>query len=200
MRNVTSSYVTGPQLPTSAQAEVIDGMIAEAGIASSPKSVDYATEYTQKYRDARGRHEGWAYITALNGGSGDPIEQIATEYWSKAGITFRGFDAAGKGDGSGDPQVDSLIAKARVERDTEKRRALIFDIQRYLAKPLNSLKPPGLATGFEMVWPCLGNFRVHQRPTPYIYGHWIDETKPPIHEVDVSVRRQTKTPETSSDS
>jgi ABC-type transport system substrate-binding protein len=155
-------------------------MISEAGIISRAQSVDDATEYTQKYRDARGRHEGWAYITALSGGSGDPIEQLATEYWSKAGVTFHGFDAGGRGDGSGDPQVDALIEKARVERDTEKRRGLIFEMQRTLAKPLYRLKPPGLSTGFEMVWPCLANFKVHQRPTPYIYGQWVDETKPPF--------------------
>jgi ABC-type transport system substrate-binding protein len=172
--------VTGPQLPTTNQAEAIDAMIAEAGIVSKGHSVDYATEYVPKYRDAKGQYEGWAYITGLTGGSGDVVDILASEYWSKSGVSYHGFDAKMKGDQSGDPQVDALIEKARVERDTERRRALVFDLQRYLGKSLYGLLPPGVASGFEMVWPCLRNFRVHLRPPPYLYGQWVDEAKPPF--------------------
>ena len=58
----------------------------------------------------------------------------ANEYWSKGGAAFHGFSTSGKNDQSGDPQVDAMIEKARLERDTEKRKALVFDLQRYLAK------------------------------------------------------------------
>ena len=50
-------------------------------------------------------------------------------------MTFHGFSASGKNDKSGDPAVDSILEKARVERDVEARRKLLFDVQRASAKP-----------------------------------------------------------------
>ena len=72
-----------------------------------------------------------------------------------------------------------MIERARVEQDTEKRRQLVFDIQRYLAKSMYSIPFPGLASGFTVAWPCLGNFRVNQgaRIDQYL---WVDDTKPPL--------------------
>ena len=108
------------------------------------------------------------------------IEALASEFWSKGGVTFYGFDAAGKGDQSGDPQVDGMIEKARVEQDAERRRALVYDIQRYLAKPWYSAVLPGYATGLVPAWPCLANYRVWQGGRYASYRWWIDETKPPF--------------------
>ena len=76
-------------------------------------------------------------------------------------------------------QIDALIEKARLERDTEKRRALVYDIQRSLAKSVFALYPPGSATGFSVAWPCLANFRVYQggRLNDHL---WVDDTKAPF--------------------
>jgi ABC-type transport system substrate-binding protein len=183
IQNVTSNYVTGPELPTSKQAEVIDAMIAEIGITSKPRPIDYAKEYIPQFRDGRGRYEGWAYITAGGGSiSGvDAVANLDTQWWSKGGVTFLGFDSSSKGDQSGDPQLDALIAKARVERDTEKRRALIFDVQRHLGKTWYAYPRSGVSTGFEMAWPCLANFRTFRIGNPpSLKGKWIDDTKPPF--------------------
>ena len=70
-----------------------------------------------------------------------------------------------------------VIEKALVERDTEKRRNLVFDIQRNLAKPMYVMPMPGAATGFVMAWPCLANFRVY-RMSRNNYQLWVDTTKP----------------------
>jgi ABC-type transport system substrate-binding protein len=77
------------------------------------------------------------------------------------------------------PEIDAMIEKARVELDTEKRRALVFEIQRYLAKPVYSLLPPGPGTGFTVAWPALGNFRVYQGAR-LNHALWVDDTKPPL--------------------
>jgi peptide/nickel transport system substrate-binding protein len=180
IKGVTSSYVTGPEYPAAKYAQVMDNMIAEAGIASVVHAVDYAKEYIPQYRDASGRYDGWAYHSTVGTPSGgDPVGELSSGWWSKAGVSFFGFDAANKGDQSGDPQVDSMIAKARIEQDTEKRRALVYDIQRYLAKPMYALYPPGIATSFTVAWPCLANFRVY-RGARVNYGLWLDQSKPPF--------------------
>ena len=76
-------------------------------------------------------------------------------------------------------RVDSLIEKGRIERDTEKRKALMFDLQRHLAKAWYTMNMPGAATGFTMAWPAVGNFRVF-RGSRYNYRLWVDDTKAPF--------------------
>ena len=60
-----------------------------------------------------------------------------------------------------------------------KRRAMVFDLQRYLAKAMYAVPIPGLATGLTMAWPALGNFRVWQGAR-HDYRLWVDDTKAPI--------------------
>ena len=71
--------------------------------------------------------------------------------------------------------------KARSEVDTEKRRALVHDLQRYLAKAQWAISEPGIADSFELAWPALANYRAinGDRRTP-AYSWWLDETKAPL--------------------
>jgi ABC-type transport system substrate-binding protein len=183
---VISNYVTGPELPTAKHAAVIDGFASEIGITSKANSIDYSSQYIPQFRDGKGQFEGWVYKTAAGGGSsGDATAILAVEYWSKGGSPpYHGFSASGQNDQSGDPQVDALIEKARLERDTEKRRDLVFDVQRYLAKPMYALQSPGVASIFTVAWPCLANFRVYSNAAGFgarpNYRLWVDETKAPI--------------------
>jgi peptide/nickel transport system substrate-binding protein len=180
IRNVASNYVTGPELPTVKHAEVIDAMLKEIGLASTVRSLDYAKEYIPQYRNGRGQFEGWLYKATAGGfTAGDAAATLANEYWSKVGVTFHGFSTGTQNDQGGDPQVDALITKARLEPDTEKRRALVFDLQRDLAKKMYALPPPGSATGFDAAWPSLRNFRVYEGGR-LNYRLWVDVTKPPL--------------------
>jgi peptide/nickel transport system substrate-binding protein len=176
-----SNYVTTQELGnTPAHAEVIDGFAREIGINTRVKSLDYLKEYTANYRDGRGQFEGWSYVSTAGGATGgSAIGTLAGEYWSKGGAAFKGFSVSGQNDQSGDPQVDALIEKGRLELDTEKQRAIVFDLQRYLAKPWYTALLSGVASGFEPAWPCVGNFRVWQGGRPH-YGLWVDTTKPPF--------------------
>src|SRR5438477_4214824 len=180
---ILSNYVTGPELGLNApNANAIrDGFAQEIGIQVKIHSVDYLKEYIPNYRDAAGQFEGWAYASSAGGPptGGDPLGGLAQLYWSKGGKAFRGFSTSGRNDQSGDPQVDSMIEKARLEPDREKRRSLVFELQRYLAKPTYLLQPPGTATSFNMAWPAIGNFRVWRDGRPH-YRLWIDDSKPPL--------------------
>ncbi len=179
---VQSHYVTGTELGTLPKmAEVLDQMTADIGITSKVRPIDYQKEYIPQYRDGRGQWDGWAYKTNQGAGpsGNDAIGLIAGEYWSKGGAAFFGFSTSGQNDQAGDPEIDSLIEKARVERDTEKRRGMVFDIQRKLGKSWYALPMPVAATGFNMAWPVIGNYRVFN--TERInYRLWIDDTKAPL--------------------
>jgi peptide/nickel transport system substrate-binding protein len=182
IKDVRSNHITTNQLgDLPRNADVIDGMIAEIGITSKINPVDYATEYVPNIRDGHGQYEGWSYHTNAGGTGIGPVGILANEYWSKGGGAFKGFSTSGKNDQSGDPQVNSMIERARTERDTEKRRALVYDIQRYLAGKMYGMTLPGGSTGFTLAWPALANFQVWNGPQVWRhYQLWIDETKAPF--------------------
>jgi ABC-type transport system substrate-binding protein len=159
-------------------AEVIDGFARELGLIIKQNRIDYLKEYVPVYRNGQGQlFEGWSYGGG-GGGAPDAVNLLANEFWSKSG-TFKGFSVNGKNDQSGDPQLDALFVKARLEPDTEKRRVLTNDIQRYLAKSWYTLPFPGQARELTVAWPCIGDFRVYQGARNN-YRLWVDDTKPPF--------------------
>src|SRR5207249_1798031 len=181
---VTSHCITGVQLgDLPKNAEVLDGMAKEVGFRITKDGIDYNKDYIPVYRDGNGQYEGWAYHT-VSGTTPiriSPVSSLAATYWSKSGATFDGFSTSGKNDKKGDPQVDAMIEKARLEADVDKRKSLVAELQRYLAGKVYSLILPGGATGFTMGWPALKNFQVYRGgPGVWrVYRAWLDDNQPP---------------------
>jgi ABC-type transport system substrate-binding protein len=114
----------------------------------------------------------------------DPVSALAAEYWPKGGTTFRGFSTTGTPK-AGDPEVTSMIEKARLEPDAAARTKLVHDLQRYLAKSMYGLNLPGGAPGYTLVWPALRNYqvwRVRQGASAVwnSYRLWVDTSLPPF--------------------
>ena len=168
------------------QAEVLDQMMQEAGFKTTQKTLDYVSTFVPQYRDANGKFDGLIHKVGTTVGD-DAVASLASRFSSKAGTQFYGFDAAGKGDQSGDPKIDDLISKATAEVDTEKRRSLVKEMQRYMAQKQYLVRWPGGATDFQMAWPAVQNFLAYRgaaagttvgsRLTPYFW--WLDNTQPP---------------------
>src|SRR5262249_29825710 len=146
---------TSPSTGAGAGITTIDArqsMNREAGLRFRNNVISYEAEFIPKYRDTLGDFEGIAYKAGITI-SGDPVDRMCQIYWSKSGAQFYGFDAAGKGDGSGDPFIDQTLEKARRELDAEKQKALLTELQRYLAPKAYALHGVGGATSFSMAWP-----------------------------------------------
>jgi peptide/nickel transport system substrate-binding protein len=180
--DVRSHYVSSPSLggdpDFQKSAQVRDGMAAEAGFRTSVNILDPNT-IPQTYNS--GEYEGWYYRSGRQGAE-DAVSWLEYRYRTNAGPGFLGFDVKGIGDKSGDPEVDSLISKARGELDANKRRAIVHDIERYLAKAMYTVNIPGIASNIQMAWPALQNFLVFhgdRRSTPFAW--WLDETQPPFN-------------------
>jgi peptide/nickel transport system substrate-binding protein len=180
--DVTSTYIAGPERGPDYQKiiAVRDEFAHQVGFKITPNLVDYNTVYIPKLRDGRGDFEGWTYSGGAPNAD-DAVAYLVWRYYSKGPATFLGFDVNGKGDHSGDPYIDAQVEKAKGEVDTEKRRALVFDVQRYLAKVMWGISDPGSASTFQLAWPVLGNFGVFDadRRGPN-YNWWIDDTQPPL--------------------
>jgi ABC-type transport system substrate-binding protein len=76
-----------------------------------------------------------------------------------------------------------FIDDQRKELDFEKRKQIIYELQRYCAKKQIFLQDAGEALGYTLAWPWLGNFRVFRTWTggaestevdPHL---WVDESK-----------------------
>ncbi|HLF76394.1 MAG TPA: ABC transporter substrate-binding protein [Dehalococcoidia bacterium] len=172
------------------ETEVLDGWARDLGLKPVPTGIDYNIEYLTKFVVAQGKHEGILYRAGAVS-SQDPVDYYVWRYWSKSGPTSGalGADSKGAGDLSGDPEVDSLIEKAKAEPDTKKQVTLLQDLQRHLAKMQYCISRPGNASGFDLAWPAFANYKVWQNDLRtgsanadqnHYYTAWIDETKAPI--------------------
>jgi hypothetical protein len=155
----------------------------DAGFRFTNNVIGYNTGYQPQYRDSRGDFEGTTYRNII-GGDTDAIEALIAIYSPTAGATFVGLDANGKGDYSGDPFVEAQLSKGRSEVDAEKRKSIVLDLQRYLAKQQYVVRYPGGATGLDLAWPAVRNHLVYSGPTASFRGRdfyeWLDDSQPPL--------------------
>jgi peptide/nickel transport system substrate-binding protein len=180
---VLTSYIRGTELGADFQrtVEVRQQMLVEAGVKPTVNLIDYTSEYLPKYITAAGKFDGLVYRTGVAPGN-DAVIWLNWRYKSGSGDGWIGFDAAGRGDGSGDPDVDRMIDKARGEVDVNARKAIVNDLQKHLAKKMYCISLPGQADTFDLAWPALSNYRYSNgdRRTP-MFTTWVDETKAPIN-------------------
>jgi peptide/nickel transport system substrate-binding protein len=181
---VTIHYPATPQYNLTKDTEPMLGFLQGLGLNVKQRAIqDYTQDYIPNDRDASGEYEGIGIhsVTGSTPSVVGPDSAMIAEYLPASGVTFHGFDMTGKGDKSGDPQLNSLLSKARVERDIEARKKLIIDAQRHLGKAMHALTFPGGATGFWAAWPAVQNFRVWRGVSTWErYQLWLDQTKAPF--------------------
>jgi ABC-type transport system substrate-binding protein len=170
------------------QIEVMEGFANEAGFKFTKALQGYTTNWPSEFRDSAGFFDGLAY--RLQPSSSDPGDQLYAEY-NRGGSQYYGFDPNGRGltskDAStfaGDPTADDLTGKMRTEFDDAKRKSYAQELQRYLGKQQYKHLGLAAATGFQLSWPAVKNWRVLRAPTTdwgqYWASLWLDETLPPF--------------------
>jgi len=181
---VISSHITTGEYGTDFPkwVEVVEGMMAEGGFRFKKNIVQYANEFIPKYRDAKGNFEGMSYKSGPTPPANDAVAYLEFFNYSKGGPAFYGYDAAGKGDNSGDSKIDDLIVRARGEVDTAKRKALVADVQRYLGGKQYNVRWAGGASAFTVAWPAVKNFEVFRGSVPPLYflEYWLDQNEAPF--------------------
>ncbi len=173
----------GPAYPR--HTEALQGM---AGDPAGPfrlriKTHDYATDWIEKIRDSHGYFDGVAYRQTPF--PSDPGDQLYALY-NTAGTLYYGFDVSGAGTPAGepftgDPTAQELTSAMRTEFDHDKRVDLAHQLQQYLAQQQYFITRLGAATGFDLVWPYVQNWLVHQTNdhARRISSYWFDSSQPP---------------------
>jgi ABC-type transport system substrate-binding protein len=166
--------------------DIVTGMAAEAGFKASTKVPQFAREFRDIYSQGTGNFSGLSYVNLFSAGV-DPSTWLF-RYFNSKGSTFYGFDADSSGNHKGDPKLDQMTTKMRLEFDDKKRQDIGADIQRYLGEQMYFIAFPGGANGFDLAWPAVRNRSVYvgdvARPvsasTTGNGALWLDKTKPPF--------------------
>jgi ABC-type transport system substrate-binding protein len=182
--DVTFHYPASPQYNLSDDSVPMIGFLQALGLNVKQRAItDYTNDYIPNDRDASGAYEGIG-IHSVTGGIPSvvsPTSALVAEHWPPSGVTFHGYDVNGRGDKSGDPVLNDMLAKARLERDLSAQKKLVIDAQRHLGKAMHSLVFPGGATTLYPAWAAVQNYRVWSGEQPFEkYQLWLDQTKPPF--------------------
>lgn len=144
-------------------------------IASSPFRDDFRPNYYYG-----GRFDG-AKFRPGNSAKSHPAVFLYDAY-NSIGTDFGDFDPDGSGSLKGDPRMDDMTRKLRLEFDEKKAMELGHEIQRYEAQKQYHMAFPGGATVLSLGWPAVRNLEVWRGGTggrsPNMY-YWLDPTKAP---------------------
>jgi ABC-type transport system substrate-binding protein len=176
-------YPDSPQYRLTRYGEPWAGQIQNILKVELDAKSDYTKDYIPNLRDAQGRFEGLGMhsVTGTTPQRIAPESDLAAQFWPKGGVTFHGFG----NNANGDPELSTIIEKARREFDDSARRKLIHDAQRYLGKAQWALSQPGGANTFNLAWPAVGNYFAWSNHTwgpayAWTYRMWLDQTKAPF--------------------
>jgi len=164
--------------------ERISAMVPDAGFRMKVNTVNFNTEWRPQLADARGQFEGVSVI--VDSGTAEPSNYLYAHYNAKGSLNH-GFDPDGLNrknpDGSvrGDPMMNDLTTKARLEPDVNKRKEIVSQIIKYEAQMMYFLPDAGGATAFDLAWPAYRGRQVWQGTTSRGVSHnWLDRNKAPF--------------------
>jgi hypothetical protein len=149
-------------------------MFNDVGIRPKRNPVDYNSGWIPTVFNGRGKFVGMSFTYR-----GDPAVTGLVNLFTRGGSRFYGFDVNGRDPENGDPALEDMVVKQKGEPDVQKRRAQVWDIQRYLAeKAYYPQFVPAWATGFNLAWPVMRNQYVWFGGGRLEFD-WLDMSRPP---------------------
>lgn len=169
---------TGYPVPYYRHIDVLLAMVGDAGFRTKIHTVNFNTEWRGQLADARGQFEGVSFI--LDSGGAEPANYLYLHYNIKGSLNH-GYDPDGLNRKQGDPVLNDLTTKARLEFDEKKRKDLANEVQKHEAKKIYFPRVAGGASAFSLAWPAFRGRAVWQGTTSRILAtNWLDRTKAPF--------------------
>jgi peptide/nickel transport system substrate-binding protein len=170
-----SGGFNGPGGSIARNMEVLRDMLAGEGHFNLKVNVVDYSVFSQRYQNVKADFDG----IAVHPSSGFPD----IDPWLSSVYTVNGRSSFVK---NPLPRVQDLIVQQRRVSDEQKRTAIIHELQRELAIQMPDLPFPGIAQGFDLAWPMLGNYGHYQSYVPLQGGAqefdtlvWYDKSKQP---------------------
>jgi ABC-type transport system substrate-binding protein len=173
--------------------EIYAGMMQETGFKAKLVGIPYATwkpQYHDSYIPAfynTGRTKGFTGIgLKAERQRYTPAFSIYGNFHPE-GDAPHGATVDGNNAVKGDPKLNDMLAKMRLETDKNKAQAGMKEVQRYMAQQAYSVPKPSNSIPFTVWWPALGNVLSFtsspvgaNRWAEHNLYWWIDQTKPPF--------------------
>ena len=181
--------------------QIFAGMFGDAGfkvtqVPLSPgemASKDYYGAYSAK--DANGKAKGYTGVMQAIKRSGPTVAATFYAMFHKDSGDYQGVSPDGRNVEQGDPKLNELIEKMKVEFDEKKAQTLFYDAQRLIAGQAYVVPNAGSVKTFGIAWPAVGNmgvFNSYGSPTPggtgvtaswaeQYHSWWVDSTKAPLN-------------------
>jgi ABC-type transport system substrate-binding protein len=174
-------------------AEIWPGMLAEAGFRAKIEPKEYQTDYLPNYyfgyvsKDyIAGKVKGYnGMVYGLDRGYPTVASQMAATQ-HKDGPRFRGMTPDGKNAHLGDPKINDLIDKIKVEFDLQKQQSLVQELIRYEAQQCYYFPATYSRLNYGLDWPVIGNLGVYRsynasNPVGETTLHWWqDDSQAPL--------------------
>jgi ABC-type transport system substrate-binding protein len=144
-------------------AEVYGGMFSEAGfkVTNVPLSMnEWYSNYYAAYSvkdPATGKAKGYNGIDQIVERAGPTVAAALFGTYHKDSGVYKGVSPDGRNVEQGDPKLNDIIEKMKVEFDVPKQQALAQDAQRLIAEQAYHIPIAGSVKLFSVLWPAISN-------------------------------------------
>jgi len=167
-------------------------MVLEGGLKGAMRGLPYE-QFKDIYYEAyygpsvaSGKTKGFNGVVHLADPAVPTVASFLFTFAHKNGGRFHGVTPDGKNAHLGDPKLNDLIDKMRIEFDRAKQVDLSHEIQRYFTGQAYYIPRAATVKLLTLTWPSLGNMGVFQpSPGENQWGErnvhwWVDQSKPPF--------------------
>jgi ABC-type transport system substrate-binding protein len=157
---------------TDQQIGAVNGFLQEAGIRLTRNQGDLQQDFYGRWA-AKGDFKGVALAIIATGTTTEDDAYLRTYFTGGAANP-----SARNSSALDDPKLNGLIDTFRREFDTNKRRDVAWDIQRYISDNMWVVPVAAQSTSnLSFTHPWLMNFRVFRQTPDSFITNWIDQTK-----------------------
>jgi ABC-type transport system substrate-binding protein len=173
--------------------EIYAGMFQEVGLKAKLNGIQYNVWQPQYHRAYVPSTYASGQTKAFSGIGLMAERQRYTAAFSVYGLmhpegdSYHGATPDGNNVLKGDPKLNDMLLKARLETDVNKAKELMKEVQRYMAQQAYHIPKPSNSIPFTVWWPALANVGAFtsspvgaNRWAEHNLAWWIDTTKPPL--------------------
>jgi ABC-type transport system substrate-binding protein len=160
------------------QLHVFQEMIQNGNLFAIDLTALPTNEFNNRVFNGGGLHDGLG-MAQLAASAGDIDNQISVRF----NVTVNAPQCLYRTVFPWYQKTQRLIEAQRVELDEKKRLGLLEELQKEMALQMPAVPYPGIANGFSLAWPFLGNFNVFTprttttAPAETWPSYWYDASK-----------------------
>jgi ABC-type transport system substrate-binding protein len=173
-------------------AELYLGNLEAGGLKPKAQMIPYQQYYDNYYLGYLSKDYAAGTRKGFNGviyGAEKVYPSVPAQLFGtmhKDGSLFHGMTPDGRNAHLGDPKVNDLVEKIKLETERQKQQGLTHELIRYMTGQAYNIPRPATSKNFNVWWPVIGNLGVYPN---YAGGNlliepafhwWIDQTKPPL--------------------